>query len=43
VTRIHPTYDNQLLKMARTWRFKPATRNGLPIPYVKVLTITLQP
>jgi TonB family protein len=43
VTRVHPSYDNQLLKMARTWRFKPATRNGLPIPYVKVLTITLQP
>jgi protein TonB len=43
VTRIHPAYDNQLLKMARTWKFKPATRNGQPIPYVKVLTITLQP
>ena len=32
VTRIHPSYDNQLLKMARTWKFKPATRNGVPIP-----------
>jgi hypothetical protein len=43
VTRIHPSYDNQLLKMARTWKFKPATRNGVPIPYAKVLTVTLQP
>jgi len=43
VTRIHPSYDNQLLKMARTWKFKPATKNGVPIPYAKVLTITLTP
>jgi TonB family protein len=39
----HPQYDAELLKMARSWRFQPATRNGTPIPFVKVMQIRLTP
>jgi hypothetical protein len=37
------TYDSVLLKAAATWRFKPATRNGVPVKYRKVLEIVLNP
>jgi len=40
---IHPVYDRDLLKMARTWKFKPAMRNGVPTEYEKVVEIELQP
>jgi TonB family protein len=40
---IFPTYDNLLLDAAQKWRFKPATRNGTPVKYRKVLEIVLQP
>ena len=39
---IYPSYDEELLTMARAWRFKPATQNGTPIPFVKVIQIQLQ-
>ena len=38
---IHEQYDSELLKMARSWKFKPAMRNGTPVPYVKVVQIRL--
>jgi TonB family protein len=40
---VHPLYDDALLAIARTWRYKPAMRNGVPTPYVKVVEIKLQP
>jgi TonB family protein len=40
---VHPLYDNKLLAMARTWKYKPATRNGLPTSSLKVVEIRLQP
>ena len=40
---VHPTYDDELLTLARSWKYKPATRNGVPIPYQKVVEIQLQP
>jgi TonB family protein len=39
---IHPQYDGNLLSAARGWRFKPAMRNGLPVPYLKVIEIRLR-
>jgi hypothetical protein len=40
---IFPSYDPVLLDAARTWRFKPATRNGTPVKYRKALEIVLNP
>jgi TonB family protein len=40
---IHPTYDRDLLKIARTWKFRPATRNGVPTEYEKAVEIELKP
>jgi TonB family protein len=40
---VHPLYDAALLKAARTWRFKPATRGGFPVLYAKVVEVKLQP
>ncbi len=28
---IHPVYDALLLAAARTWRYRPATKGGVPI------------
>lgn len=40
---IAPAYDKALLELARTWRYKPATRAGLPVRYRQVLEIVLRP
>lgn len=40
---IHPQYDRQLLRIARTWKFKPATRNGAPTEFERVVEIQLRP
>ena len=30
---VHPRYDGPLLEAARTWTFRPATLNGVPVRY----------
>lgn len=40
---VHPGFDDELLKVARTWTFKPAMRAGVPTPYVKFLQVRLSP
>ena len=40
---VHPVYDEKLLAMARTWKYKPALRNGVATSSVKVVAIQLQP
>jgi len=37
-----PEYDKQLLLSARSWRYKPAMRNGEPIESDKVVTYSLR-
>ena len=37
-----PEYDKQLLLSTRSWRYKPATRNGEPIESDKVVTYSLR-
>jgi hypothetical protein len=38
---VHPIYDPLLLSSARDWRYKPATVNGVPVKFRKVIQITL--
>jgi Gram-negative bacterial TonB protein C-terminal len=41
-TSIHPTYDVQVLSAARDWRYKPATLNGKPVRYRRLISINVQ-
>jgi tetratricopeptide (TPR) repeat protein len=34
IRAVRPTYDPLLLKAARDWKFKPATKNGVPVKYI---------
>ncbi len=34
-----PGYDDLLVEAARKWRFRPATRDGVPVRYAKIFTI----
>jgi TonB family protein len=38
---LHPIYDSQLLAATRDWRYQPATLNGRPVKFRKVIQITV--
>jgi TonB family protein len=38
----YPTYDARLLQAAKSWTYKPATRNGQPVESEKVIAIQLR-
>jgi protein TonB len=40
---IHPQYDPDLIAAARTWKFKPAMKDGKPVPYTKLVEVRLRP
>lgn len=40
-TSIHQVYDELVIVASRSWRYKPATRNGVPVRYRKSIQITL--
>lgn len=40
---VHPTYDSELLSLAKSWKYKPATRDGVPIRFVKLVEVQLRP
>jgi TonB family protein len=37
----YPTYDAALLAVFKQWRFKPATKDGQPVKYRKIISIVL--
>ena len=39
---IHPTYDALLLNAARDWKYTPATVNGQPVRYRKLIQVTVK-
>jgi TonB family protein len=38
---VHPRYDAQLLAAAQNWRYSPATWNGQPVKYRKLIQINV--
>jgi TonB family protein len=38
---ITPAYDKQVLAAVATWRYRPATVNGTPVKFSKVIGITV--
>jgi hypothetical protein len=39
VTTVHPQYDGLLLAAAKTWRYRPALRNGAPVRQSKMISV----
>lgn len=42
-TPTHPVYDAEILRASKSWRYKPATSDGVPIPSERVLAFVLKP
>jgi TonB family protein len=40
---VHPAYDTALVEMARTWKFRPATKDGVPVRCRTTIEIRLGP
>ena len=40
---IHPQFDGRLVNTVRSWKFRPATKDGQPVSYRTVLDIKLVP
>ena len=39
----HPEYNAVLVKAARSWKFRPAMKDGVPVQYRKLVKIHLSP
>jgi tetratricopeptide (TPR) repeat protein len=39
----HPAYDANLVRIARTWLYKPASQNGTPVESERVIAVRLRP
>jgi hypothetical protein len=39
---INPTYDSQILAAARDWKYQPATLNGTPVKFRKLIQIAVR-
>jgi TonB family protein len=40
---VSPVYDQLALAATKTWRFRPATINGMPVKYRKAVQVTIKP
>jgi TonB family protein len=43
VNAIHPAYDRVLLDAARKWTYRPALRDGVPVPSEHLVEVKLRP
>jgi hypothetical protein len=43
LTPVYPTYNPELLKATKNWRYQPAMLNGAPVKYTTTLEIVLRP
>lgn len=41
VMPVQPTYDRQLLQAALNWKYRPATKDGMPARYIKIINVRL--
>ena len=41
-SRVHPVYDSLLLNAVREWKYRPATLNGTPVQYRKLIQFTIK-
>jgi TonB family protein len=39
--RMHPMFDSQLIQAAKDWRYRPATLDGKPVRYRKLVQVTV--
>ena len=39
---MNPRYDTQVISAARSWRYQPATVEGVPVKFRKVINISLK-
>ena len=42
LSALNPVYDRLVTTAARSWRYTPATKNGVPVAYERAVTITIQ-
>jgi hypothetical protein len=40
--RVHPVYDSLVLSAARDWKYRPATMNGKPVQFRKLIQFTVK-
>jgi tetratricopeptide (TPR) repeat protein len=43
LSSVYPTYNALLMKAAKTWRYQPAMRLGVPVKYAMTIEIVLRP
>ena len=41
VIPMNPVYDRLVVGAAKSWRYRPATKDGAPVPYQRVIAITV--
>ena len=39
---VNPRYDNQLLSAVRGWKYQPATVDGNPVKFRKIINISIK-
>jgi hypothetical protein len=42
-TSMHPRYDLTVLTAAKSWKYQPATLNGTPVKFRKVINVSVKP
>jgi TonB family protein len=40
---VTPTYDRQVVQATQNWRYKPATVNGVPVKFRKMVQVVITP